>query len=580
MPGMRFGHAINEQLHERREWLLQLGLTPGCAHDLAMHTLERPEFNLSDFKRYWQQLSFQLGPRRRDEVDAMVIRRMRELLHTQTLETNHSPPRDINKSSNGSDTPDSHCLRDAVDSPVHYEPDHYLDRRMTSTPVNELVTHCREAIISKINADPRIADDNYQAQHPNDCENFNSNSILDADQRDKEEKTQFMGYNNQQFNNNFGNVPYCQQFTEPTNNLYFNNKARELQHQSRYLNNNNQPFQNNNEPNVGRFDDDNYEDTKRNLNLYQFQRPQIPETETRMNTAEDAGNQYVIGNSRKRNQQNRLKRRYLKRLRKVFQIGNFHMPRIQHKSGALPQPEDDSYAIMFYRRTYSPIVGGKEHDSPALPVMAMPNFPTNPNRILAKRIRQELRNDWVVSYRSLKYNNWDVWWNDFKWCRPAIERQLEVFKGINLMDNSFLHCVMNYYKPQTVKKLLHLATLALQLNKTNYQLIIGTIFELTNKRFLEKLDYDEMGRLQDLIRYMPNHLWTYKMRSMVYLWTRYSEVRLTADSNTESGAKDLWATNTQWNSPLFHWLALQAYDELKRISRIEWPDHSKIFPPN
>ncbi|EDV99324.1 GH13787 [Drosophila grimshawi] len=82
----------------------------------------------------------------------------------------------------------------------------------------------------------------------------------------------------------------------------------------------------------------------------------------------------------------------------------------------------------------------------------------------------------------------------------------------------------------------------------------------------------DTAKLEHIIRNVPNHLWTYKMRGMVYLWSRYSKIRTNSiDSNK------FFATQMQWSSPTFHWLAKQAYEELKTISQIEWPEHNETY---
>ncbi|EDW11530.2 uncharacterized protein Dmoj_GI17190, isoform B [Drosophila mojavensis] len=621
-PGNHGGGArVEPQLRERREWLLQLGLSPTCAQDLAMHTLERPEFSLAEFQEHWRQLRLQLGPKRQYEVDAIVLRRIRELLQSGSPERNRprtpSPPHGINWNSTDCDTPATGRL--GYDSPMRCPTDRQPERRMTSTPVYELKINAIEPDFYDINEDPRNVNENYKAPHPSafiasstnderyDGNNYQNNGIhfpeaynIDANARNMlPDDRQLTGYNNQHFNNNFDYVGYFnnnyrQQLpahAEAMNNFNLDNEARELQQQQQqnrnfYNNYNNLQFQNNIERNAWHFDNRNYADMNNmNMNSNQYPmgfpapRPLLPELQIRI---DNRNNNFGEHNNRKRtldspSEQYGLKRRFMEETKQIFKIGDVELPRIQMKTLALPQPESKSYAIKFFKRQYCPIVGGMIMGSPRAPVEPIPDCPTHPNRTAAKRIRQDLRNEWLVLYRNKNYKDWDVWWNDFKWCGPGIERELERYKGINLMDKSFLHIVMNYDKPQTVKRLLNQASVALELNKTNYQSIMGTIFEIMNVKFLGKLNFSEIGRLQDMIRYMPNHLWTYKMRSMVYLWSRYCRVRTSSD-HSEDAAKYIWATHTQWYSALFHWLAKQAFDELKRISRIEWPEHVNKYP--
>ncbi|KAL7723231.1 hypothetical protein ACLKA6_008570 [Drosophila palustris] len=83
----------------------------------------------------------------------------------------------------------------------------------------------------------------------------------------------------------------------------------------------------------------------------------------------------------------------------------------------------------------------------------------------------------------------------------------------------------------------------------------------------------QMETLQNLIRYLPNYLWISKMRGMVYMWSRYSQIQ-SEDVPLPDGNI---ATETQWSSHLFHRLAKKAYAELQLISQIEWKDHKKMY---
>ncbi|TDG47800.1 hypothetical protein AWZ03_005754 [Drosophila navojoa] len=594
------GTRVQSQLHERRQWLLHLGLSPSCAHDLAMHTLELPEFSLGEFKEYWRQLRLQLGPRRQYEVDAIVLRRIRELLQNCSPEGNHprtpSPPLGLNWNSTDCERP-APPARHGFGSPMRCPTDRQLAFRVTSTPVHEQELNATEPDFYDINEDPRNVNENRPASSANDerynGNNYQSNGIhypevynIDADARNiLPVDRQSTGYNNQHLNNNFHYVRYYnnnyrQQLPAHSN---FNNEVRELQQQQNrnfYDNYNNLQFQNG-----WHYHNRNYADMhNRNMISNQYAmgfpapRPLLPELQIRI---DNTNRNFGQGINRKRILespvgQNEPKRRFMDETNEIFKIGDFELPRIQNKTLPLPQPESESYAIKFFRRKHCPIVGGKAIGTPVVPDVPLPDSPANSNRTAAKRIRQDLRNEWLALYRKKNYKDWEVWWKDFKWCEAGIEKELERYKGTNLMDKSFLHIMMNYDKPHTVKRLLSQASVALELNKTNYQSIIGTLFEIMNTKFLEKLNSSEIARLEDMIRYIPNHLWTYKMRSMVYLWSRYSRVRTSSDKS-EDAAKNLWATHTQWYSALFHWLAKQAFDELKRISRIEWPKHVKAY---
>ncbi|XP_064535218.1 uncharacterized protein LOC135426148 [Drosophila montana] len=607
--GVQSGNGVNVQLNERRDWLFHLGLSPSCAHDLAVHTLEQPEFNLTHFQQHWKRLSLQLGLGRQAEVDAIVLRKIRELLHRQMAPSSYprtpSPPRGINWNSSRGNSPDCDPI------PLAYladnRNDHYPERRLTSTPVGEMGfrppdLHRREPDVYNIDADPRNLEDNFHGEQANHFTPYNNNNNnyrnlnyptdkvynIDSDPRNIEDDFA------PPHTNNFVGCP-VQHIKSSENNAFFkHNYHRRLpalssdkfhfnREQLPFRNLNNVQFQNALEPTFRRLSGRNDAGNNKNLNsnqlpnIYRDRGPHRTE-----NTAfSNARNGHCKGRGCKRAaepsngelDQNKRKRRIIEQVDQLFKIGDFEMPYLQSNWKPLPQPESKSYAIKFFRRKHCSIVGGKEAVPPQAPARNTPILSLNYSRAAAKRFRQALRDEWTDIYRNMNYRSWDIWWKDFKWCEAGIDKELERFKGINLRY-SFLHVKMSYDRPEAIKTLLHSAHLALELNKTNFQSIMGTIFELTNESFLEKLDSEHMCQLQDIIRYIPNHLWVYKMRSMVYLWSRYSRIRTSANPSN----RELWATQTQWNSALFHWLAKQAYVELKTVSEVEWTEHSKMYP--
>lgn len=593
------------QLNERRDWLFRLGLSPSCAHELAIHTLEQPEFNLSHFQQHWKRLSLQLGARRQAEVDAIVLRKIRELLHRQTAPSSYprtpSPPRGINWISSRGNSPDCDLI------PLAYladnRNDHYPERRLTSTPVGEMGFQPPDLHRRELDVDPRNLEDNFHGEQAkrltpyNSKENYNNNNNyrnldydIDSDPHNNEKDFAPQQFNNilgcpvqhinSSENNAFLNHNYRRQLPALSNDKFHFNNREQLQ--SRNINN--LHFQNALEPIFRRFNGRNDAGNNKNLNSNQFPniyRDRGPHTTD--NTAFSKNRNVYIPSLRVLKRaaepsngeldQNKHKKRIMKQVDQIFQIGDFEMPYLHSNWKPLPQPESTSYAIKFFRRKHCSIIGGKEAVPPESPARHSPILSLNYSRAAAKRFRQGLRDEWTDIYRNMNYRSWDIWWKDFKWCEAGIDKELEHFQGINLRY-SFLHTKMSYDKPESIRQLLHSARLALELNKTNFQSIMGTIFELTNVSFLEKLDSEHMCQLQDIIRYIPNHLWVYKMRSMVYLWSRYSRIRTTANPSN----RELWSTQTQWNSPLFHWLAKQAYVELKTVSEIEWTDHNKLYP--
>ncbi|ALC40149.1 CG5792 [Drosophila busckii] len=535
------------QLGERRDWFLKLGLSPNCAHELALHTLEHQELDFVYYTQRWAQLSAQLGSERQPEVDAMVLRAIREVLQnkTQPLLPNPvqqqqpqrcyprtpSPPRDINWHGAESHYQSPYANRGAGSFQLH----------MCSTPV-------------------RIWEHQQEEQQQQQSSPLEDVYDIHADPRDLPEP-----------------LPYLQPYER---SLQLRNAVREFEASTGLL-------------------DINYSNRTPVINYYREDEPPLtpmpprpPARRLRIESPPPPRRELPPHREPPRHDwrerkraaepyqqgQAQSKRRQLEQPRH-FRIGEHTLPYLTHKSTQLPQPEHKSYAVHFFKRRHCYIIGGPAAATPmAKPAAEPPASSSLCTRSSAKRIRQHLREDWKLHYDEQGYDSWPNWWRDFRWCESAIAKQLELHKGVNVQDKPLLHMAFNYSKPQAVKTLMNLAHLALELDTTNFQAILGTIFELMKKQLLDQLSPYQLGVLQDIIRYLPNCMWVYKMRSMVYLWARYYRIQKATPPLSEADAKDVFATQAQWDSAIFHWQAKQALDELRRVSHFEWPEFHKVYP--
>ncbi|XP_064537345.1 putative uncharacterized protein DDB_G0286901 [Drosophila montana] len=272
-----------------------------------------------------------------------------------------------------------------------------------------------------------------------------------------------------------------------------------------------------------------------------------------------------------------IKRRKLA-VKRGFLLGGFKLPYINNQKVALPQPEDKSYAIMFFEQAPNYSTSGEELDDEAL-AEEMPSVEQdgkNAGRTLVKRIRKRLHYEWAIKEESKKYSSWTAWWTDYKWCEAAIKEQLQPFGSINLR-NCFIPDFPRLTTDQVVDVIVSQGQFALEKNSDNYYNNMKSIFTLMNVTFLENLKMPNTEKVQDMIRSVPNDFWTYKMRSMVFLWAQYLKISKTSSPATETGVKELQAIARDWKNPVFHWIAKQAIDELKAISEVEWPEHKQKY---
>lgn len=267
-----------------------------------------------------------------------------------------------------------------------------------------------------------------------------------------------------------------------------------------------------------------------------------------------------------------IKRKKIAPSQPAFIIGGYRLPYISNLKKKLPQSEDKSYAVTFFEQTpiYNTNIyaiddgqtdnADEEEDSEAESVDSNQSGAKKNKPNLKKKIRNKLRKEWMAIYRENNYKDWYTWWKDYKWCGNEINKKLAKFG-----DRSVRHRFVPKY-PSTevmVREVFKCGHMGLEKNTFSHYRNMRSIFLLMNETFLEALSEEQQEKLQNLIRGIPNHLWLYKIRSMVYLWERYHRVLKTLDESKIHKENELKAIAREWKNPVFHWLAKQAFDELK-----------------
>ncbi|XP_034128607.1 uncharacterized protein LOC117583991 isoform X1 [Drosophila guanche] len=272
---------------------------------------------------------------------------------------------------------------------------------------------------------------------------------------------------------------------------------------------------------------------------------------------------------------------------KCFNIGGKKLPYVVF-DGKLPQAEEESYAVTFFEQipNYNTNVFATEDgivveepdngDDSSDSEVELPETTKGSGRYFSKsKIQKGLRNEWTALYRNNNYKDWHNWWTDYKWCGHEINKVLEKFDNRNL-QNRFLPLYKTKTTEEVVNRVFQLGNLGLEKNTFHVQRNMRAIFMLMNETFLTKLQIQQIEKLENLIRRVPNHLWLYKLRSMVFLWSKYKQILKDQPKNISKTSLNGYAK--KWKTPMFHWLAKQAFDELKAISEISWPDHNKFYP--
>ncbi|XP_034125989.1 uncharacterized protein LOC117582409 isoform X2 [Drosophila guanche] len=230
------------------------------------------------------------------------------------------------------------------------------------------------------------------------------------------------------------------------------------------------------------------------------------------------------------------KRSCLEETPAFFRVGGYKLKYASHNPGLmLPQTEELSHACNFIEAK-DMADGGPE-------------------------IRHTISEEWKTVYREKGYRSWGSWWSDFRDCGAAIRQELDRFDGFDVKKN-----FQPPEGPIDSEEYLSLAISALKQNNITYLKNMRDIYRLVDFNVLENLTADASGHLQDIIRFIPNHLWRYKMRGMVYLWTWYQKMANCGNTDDQTHQ----AIMPLWNNPILHWLAKQAFDELIAMSKIEY----------
>lgn len=530
----------NEEIQDIFDWILHLGGSRKCAKQLAPAICEHPCFNLYHFRKRWYNLAQRMGSNQLSLVDAMVLREIRELLPDQpsTVTNLVGPSSPSNLIWNSSYAYNNDSIRDNFSS----------CRIITSTPLRHNPVEKSNAY--NIDYDPRNIDNNIPRDHHHNVENgsLNRNNVdyrcVHGFCSENAVQNPQCGFSAQHRYGNYAirfNDINCYtkgvQYPETDTFNVMNIKNTDLKSRHRL----NFPLRTEDQfrPNC--------ENVNHHLNRKRFA-DRTDETQMEHNT----------------------KRRHTDGARR-FSIGAFEMPYVKVRLCPLPQSERKSYAIAFFKRNHCFIIGGPNTiavDAEKFSTQGMFKISRNYCKLIRRSI-QEKWNENIVEH----YDDWNNWWEDHKWCEHAINIKLVKYRGVNVLQKTFLN--LNFKNPNSVQRLLELARMALAMNTNNFQSILDTIFEIKNWKFLEKLTLDDFGKLQDTIRYVPNKLWLNIMRSMVFLWRNYYEIQTNSSPENE---KNRYATSAQWNSYLFHWLTKQAYEELKQISQNDWSLHERVFP--
>ncbi|XP_062121160.1 formin-E-like [Drosophila sulfurigaster albostrigata] len=252
-----------------------------------------------------------------------------------------------------------------------------------------------------------------------------------------------------------------------------------------------------------------------------------------------------------------------------FIVAGVKLPYV--KPNTKMEEEEKSYAVTFFEHKpiYNTSIYAVDNDGDMDKYEDDGNDTDNEFEIGRPTIRKRINNKWSRIYEERNYKCWLTWWKAFKWCELQINKKLESFGSLNIK-----HKFLPYYKKQmstqdVIINLMKRARFSLETKSNNFR-DFKVIYELMNETFLENLLPATAEKLQHMIRKIPNHLWLYKMRRMVYIWAEYYKLSDNLTNNFSGLQK-------RWKSPAFHWLCKQAFDELKTLSTIEWPKHKEMY---
>lgn len=247
---------------------------------------------------------------------------------------------------------------------------------------------------------------------------------------------------------------------------------------------------------------------------------------------------------------------------KIFIVAGFEMPFLSniHK---LPQPVEISYAVTFFEQT--PIYNTQQTvcDNDAENFVFDEEQKSNLQNHPPGSIEIRIKRWWKKINEAKDYNNWALWWRDFKWCDRNLNFKLKEMRNTN---------VKNFFAPnpdKTIEEWIQQTMNEAQRciwgsEKTNCVRILTSIYMLMNERFLENLQNFEIGKLQGMILNISNDWWIAKMRRFLFTWSEYYKM---ANSNqwkpNRQRNRNYEAIRARWESPIFHWLAKQVILELK-----------------
>ncbi|XP_017025952.1 pro-resilin [Drosophila kikkawai] len=266
-----------------------------------------------------------------------------------------------------------------------------------------------------------------------------------------------------------------------------------------------------------------------------------------------------------------------------FLMGGFKLPYLNEQPKKLPQPESESYALTFFEQlfNYSTNQEAVDEDFSEDAVLLNDSDDESSEEVKVarkggKKNRKRIRSEWAPLYESKRYKEWDKWWKDYKQYGDKIEKKLVETGNYNL-EHCFLPNLPKMTTEEVVFAIIKSAHYVLEKNADVPYDTMKTIFTLMNRTFLENLTELNILELQDLIRNIPNDLWVYKLKSMIFLWAKYETIH-NSKSTEEEIVRDQQSTAREWKTPVFHWLAKQAFDELVAISETEWKEHRTVFP--
>ncbi|XP_039488888.1 uncharacterized protein LOC120450126 [Drosophila santomea] len=260
-------------------------------------------------------------------------------------------------------------------------------------------------------------------------------------------------------------------------------------------------------------------------------------------------------------------------LDKMFTIGGFKMPYVTYLVNEPYASDMRSYAVRFFKKSPDYIIRQNKSEVPLVQhiyndMIDITELSDDMEGRLHTRFRDSLSLEWTKIYRGRNYRSWEGWWKDFRNIDVDIYEQLKNFDCFNVKYNFMMPA-----GDAAASKLIKLVTIALEKNRNDYLGNMKIVYAMMDRHVLGNLSMEATAQLQDIIRSVPNHLWIFKLRCMVYVWYNYSQVMKSKDT----GDKKYQMVLKQWKSPVIHWIAKQAFFELKNISKSEFPQYRELY---